>query len=73
MAMNELVFEVAPAQSAPDLRLLTAGDLAEEWRMDKSFIYRLMQRGEIPTVRIGRCIRVRPADAEKFINARVGA
>lgn len=52
------------------LKLLTAHDLAKLWGMDPSTIYRMMQAGEIPTVKFGRCVRVTPADAAEFIKSR---
>ena len=52
------------------IRLLTAQDLAKMWSMDPSTIYRMMQAGEIPTVKFGRCVRVMPADAAEFIKSR---
>lgn len=52
------------------LKLLTAHDLAKLWGMDPSTIYRMMQTGEIPTVKFGRCVRVTPADAAEFIKSR---
>lgn len=52
------------------LKLLTAGDLAELWQMNASTVYRILASGEIPTVKFGRCVRVTPEDAAKFIQAR---
>ena len=52
------------------LKLLTAQDLAKMWSMDPSTVYRMMQAGEIPTVKFGRCVRVMSADAAEFIKSR---
>jgi len=52
-------------------RLLTADDIAQRLQVSKSLAYALMQRGEIPTVRLGRAVRVRPQDLEEFIDSRV--
>ena len=52
-----------------ELRLLTASDLAKLWKMDASTVYRIMQSGEIPIVKMGRCIRVTPEDARAYISA----
>jgi excisionase family DNA binding protein len=52
-------------------RLLTADDIAQRLQVSQSLAYNLMQRGEIPTVRLGRAVRVRPQDFEEFIKSRV--
>ena len=54
--------------------LLKAVDVARVLSISRSMAYQLMQRNEIPTVRIGRATRVRPQDLERFIgeNLRSG-
>ena len=52
-------------------RLLTVNDIAQQLQISQSFAYALMQRGEIPTVRLGRAVRVRPQDLEDFISSSV--
>lgn len=51
--------------------LLTGNDVARILNVSRSFAYILMRRGEIPTVRIGRSVRVRPGDLERFIEANI--
>ena len=51
--------------------LLTGEDVAERLQVSKSFAYDLMRRGDIPTVRLGRAVRVRPQDLEEFIESNV--
>ena len=48
--------------------LLTASDVARILNVSLAFAYQLMQRGEIPTVHLGRSRRVRPSDLEDFID-----
>jgi excisionase family DNA binding protein len=48
--------------------LLKAKDVAEILKVSRTMAYTLMQRGEIPTVRIGRSRRVRPEDLIEYIN-----
>ena len=48
-------------------RLLTAGDVASRLNISKAKAYQLLQRGEIPCIRMGRTIRVRPAELEAYI------
>lgn len=47
--------------------LLKAKDVAEILQISRAMAYTLMQRGEIPTVRIGKVRRVRPEDLIKYI------
>jgi len=42
--------------------LLRAKEVAEILQISRAMAYTLMQRGEIPTVRIGKARRVRPED-----------
>ena len=46
--------------------LLKASDIARILNVSRSFAYQLM-RSDIPTVRLGRAVRVRPQDLEDFI------
>jgi excisionase family DNA binding protein len=55
---------------------LTVPEAAEELRIPRTRCYELIQRGELPAVRIGeRSIRVNRLELEKFLleNRRVGA
>ena len=61
--------EIAPpANGAP---LLTGDEVAERLQVSRSFAFRLMQRGEIATVRLGRLRRVRLVDLEAFIQGNL--
>jgi excisionase family DNA binding protein len=50
--------------------LLKGGQVAEILHVSRSFAYLLMRRGDIPTVRIGNAVRVRPEDLERYIQER---
>jgi excisionase family DNA binding protein len=52
-------------------RLLTAGDVASRLNISKAKAYQLLQRGEIPCIRMNRTTRVRPADLEAYIKQNV--
>jgi excisionase family DNA binding protein len=57
-------------------RWLTVPEVAEELRIPRSRCYELIQRGELPAVRVGeRSIRVNRLELEKFLleNRRVVA
>jgi len=47
--------------------LLKADQVAERLRISRARAYRLMQNGEIPTVRFSRIVRVSETDLENFI------
>ena len=49
--------------------LLKPKDIAEILNISRSKAYHLMQIGEIPTVQIGKCRRVRPEDLIKYIES----
>lgn len=48
-------------------KLLTATEVASILGISRSFSYQLIHRGIIPSVRIGRSVRVRPTDVESYI------
>ena len=52
-------------------QLLTGYEVAERPQVSLSFVYSMMQRGDIPTVRLGRAVRVRPEDLEEFIRSNL--
>ncbi len=49
--------------------LLKPKDVAEILNISRSKTYHLMQLGEIPTVQIGKCRRIRPEDFIKYIES----
>ena len=51
--------------------LLTGAEAARILQVSKPFAYRLMQNGAVSVVRIGRCVRVRPEDLQRYIEANV--
>jgi excisionase family DNA binding protein len=51
--------------------LLRAKEVAEILNISRSRAYNLMQRGEIPTVRIGKSRRIRPEDLILYIKNNV--
>ena len=48
-------------------KLLKANEVAELLSVSLSFAYSLMQSGQLPTVHLGRSVRVRLEDLEAFI------
>jgi excisionase family DNA binding protein len=51
-------------------RLLKPADVAEILQVSKAYAYVLMNRGEIPLVRIGKIVRVRLEDLERYIKEK---
>jgi excisionase family DNA binding protein len=51
--------------------LLTAAEVADQLRVSTMTVYRLIRRGELPAVRVGRNYRVRESDLEAFLDAQV--
>lgn len=51
--------------------LLRAKEVANKLCISKSYAHRLMKTGEITTVRMGKAVRCRPEDLEKFILANL--
>lgn len=49
-------------------QLLTMADVAEALGVEQDYAYDLGRRGEIPTVRFGKYVRVRPSDLREFVD-----
>ncbi len=52
-------------------RLLTAAEVAGLLRVSTMTIYRLIRRGELPAVRVGRNYRVRSTDLDAYLEQQV--
>ena len=55
------------AGEAGGLDLLSITDVCQELGMGKSWVYRHIQSGEIPSVKLGRNIKVRREDLEGYL------
>jgi excisionase family DNA binding protein len=49
------------------IQLFTGGEVAQILRISRAYAYRLMQRGTIPTIRMGRAVRVSRESLLMFI------
>ena len=58
---------MATQQKLQGNRLLKGDEVARILNISRSQAYKLMQQGELPTVRIGRSVRVRYESLWKFI------
>ncbi len=54
-----------------ETRLLKSEEVADILQISRSMAYTIMKRGDIPTVRIGTSVRVRPEDLNKYIQDNV--
>lgn len=50
-------------------KLLKAEEVASIMDVSKSFVYLLIRTGELPAVRFGTAVRVRPEDLDEFISS----
>lgn len=55
------------AVDAPTLRLLRIEQIADRLSVSRSMAWKLVAYGQLRSVRIGRAVRVRPADLEAYI------
>ncbi len=51
--------------------LLTAAEVADQLRISTMTVYRLIRRGELPAVRVGRNYRVRESELLAFLEEQV--
>ena len=56
--------------AAGGLDLLSIPEVCKELGMGKSWVYRHIQSGEIPSVKLGRNIKVRREDLERYLEAQ---
>ena len=54
-------------QSEERLGLLAIPEVCQELGMGKSWVYRRLRSGEIPSVKLGRSIKVKRADLEGYL------
>ena len=52
-----------------DRLLLKVPEVAELTGFAGSFLWKLIQRGDLPAVRVGRSVRIRHDDLEAFLDA----
>jgi len=53
-----------------ETRLLKGAEVAKIIQVSKAHAFALMKRGEIPTIRIGKIVRVKLEDLERYINEK---
>lgn len=58
------------AQDEAGNRFLTVAEVAEELRVSTMTVYRLIKAEELPATRVGKSLRIRTADVERFLEGR---
>jgi excisionase family DNA binding protein len=58
-----------PLQQERCVQLLSIPQLCQELGMGKSWIYRRLRSGEIPSVRLGRSLKVRRDELEQYLES----
>ena len=54
-------------QEGQGLDLISIPELCQELGMGKSWVYRRLRSGEIPSVKLGRSIKVKRSDLEQYL------
>jgi excisionase family DNA binding protein len=54
-------------------KILTVPEVATYLQMSRSKVYYLIQRKELPHIKIGRNVRIRQSDLEQWLNSKVQA
>lgn len=52
-----------------DAEFFTVAELQKLLKLSRALTYRLVQTGEIPSYKIGRCVRVRRADVDAYLDS----
>jgi excisionase family DNA binding protein len=55
------------SQERGDLQLLSVDEVCQQLGMGKSWVYRRLGSGEIPSVKLGRSIKIRREDLEAYL------
>ena len=58
-------FLVQPIESRS--RFVTVAEVASQLRVSNMTVYRLVQAGQLPAVRVGRSYRIREEDVDKYL------
>lgn len=57
--------------TAMDERLLTADEVARTLHLSRSFLYKLIRRGDLPSLRLRGALRIRSSDVLHFLRTRL--
>jgi excisionase family DNA binding protein len=51
-------------------RVVTVIEAADHLRLSKAMVYRLLEQGELPCIRIGRAVRFRVSSLNRWLDQR---
>ena len=57
-------------QSGRGFELLSIPDVCQELRMGKSWVYRKLKSGEIPSIKLGHNIKIKREDLEQYLESQ---
>lgn len=60
-------------EAQPEPLLISAKHAARLLSISERYLYTLTQRGELACIRMGRSVRYRTGDIQRFIDARIGS
>lgn len=58
------------AQDFREAQFSTVNEVAQLMRVSKMTVYRLINQGDLPAVRIGRGYRIREEDVHRYLESR---
>ena len=61
--------ETVRPQGPRGLELLSIAEVCQELGMGKSWVYRRLKNGEIPSIKLGRSIKVKRSDLEGYLES----
>jgi excisionase family DNA binding protein len=61
--------ETVRPQDRKGLELLSIAEVCQELGMGKSWVYRRLKNGEIPSIMLGRSIKVKRSDLEGYLES----
>jgi excisionase family DNA binding protein len=65
--LAELRSQNRDSQDQSSYELLSIQDLCQELKMGKSWVYRRLKSGQIPSIKLGHNIKVRRKDLEEYL------
>ncbi len=60
----------SPQEGAPQRLLLRIPEVAETLGIGRTKIYEMIATGELPTIRVGRAVRISVCTLQKWVEAR---
>ena len=72
--MGRLDLEMSKEKAAqPDNKYLKISEVGERLSISSMTVYRLVQSGDLPAIRVGKTIRIHPKDLRNYIEKKTAA